>query len=199
MPFVVHSTRQYENNRAEVSHQPTRQRERRCAASSRRRICNASRRDGRRPILRRHRAISGEEGASPGLYRRLGPLQSGGSARRGDPRRVRKSCRPSAKRHSGNWSCVQHGGRGEGGGRDVTGPAVWPPASALGALGVPHAASPRALRTRRPGGFGLSRGLSQFVRSGLQPHGTPAHGPARSLRPKRQYTKYGRLHYRLRR
>ena len=28
MPFVVHSTRQYENNRAEVSHQPTRQRER---------------------------------------------------------------------------------------------------------------------------------------------------------------------------
>ena len=28
MPFVIHSTRQYENNRAEVSHQPTRQRER---------------------------------------------------------------------------------------------------------------------------------------------------------------------------
>jgi putative transposase len=28
MPCVVHSTRQYENNRAEVSHQPTRQRER---------------------------------------------------------------------------------------------------------------------------------------------------------------------------
>jgi len=28
MPFVVHSTMQYENNRAEVSHQPTRQRER---------------------------------------------------------------------------------------------------------------------------------------------------------------------------
>ena len=28
MPAVVHSTRQYENNRAEVSHQPTRQRER---------------------------------------------------------------------------------------------------------------------------------------------------------------------------
>ncbi len=28
MPNVVHSTRQYENNRAEVSHQPTRQRER---------------------------------------------------------------------------------------------------------------------------------------------------------------------------
>src|SRR5713101_1616777 len=28
MPFVVHSTQQYENNRAEVSHQPTRQRER---------------------------------------------------------------------------------------------------------------------------------------------------------------------------
>ena len=28
MPSVVHSTRQYENNRAEVSHQPTRQRER---------------------------------------------------------------------------------------------------------------------------------------------------------------------------
>ena len=28
MPTVVHSTRQYENNRAEVSHQPTRQRER---------------------------------------------------------------------------------------------------------------------------------------------------------------------------
>ena len=27
-PSVVHSTRQYENNRAEVSHQPTRQRER---------------------------------------------------------------------------------------------------------------------------------------------------------------------------
>ena len=27
MPSVVHSTRQYENNRAEVSHQPTRQRE----------------------------------------------------------------------------------------------------------------------------------------------------------------------------
>ncbi len=29
MPSVIHSTRQYENNRAEVSHQPTRQRERR--------------------------------------------------------------------------------------------------------------------------------------------------------------------------
>ncbi len=28
MPLVIHSTRQYENNRAEVSHQPTRQRER---------------------------------------------------------------------------------------------------------------------------------------------------------------------------
>ncbi len=28
MPSVVHSTRHYENNRAEVSHQPTRQRER---------------------------------------------------------------------------------------------------------------------------------------------------------------------------
>ena len=28
MPSVVHSTRKYENNRAEVSHQPTRQRER---------------------------------------------------------------------------------------------------------------------------------------------------------------------------
>ena len=28
MPSVVHSTRQYENNRAELSHQPTRQRER---------------------------------------------------------------------------------------------------------------------------------------------------------------------------
>ena len=28
MPSVTHSTRQYENNRAEVSHQPTRQRER---------------------------------------------------------------------------------------------------------------------------------------------------------------------------
>ena len=28
MPSVVHSTRQYENNRVEVSHQPTRQRER---------------------------------------------------------------------------------------------------------------------------------------------------------------------------
>jgi putative transposase len=28
MPSVVHSTRQYENNRAAVSHQPTRQRER---------------------------------------------------------------------------------------------------------------------------------------------------------------------------
>jgi putative transposase len=28
MPSVVHSTRQYENNRAEVSHQPTCQRER---------------------------------------------------------------------------------------------------------------------------------------------------------------------------
>ncbi len=28
MPSVVHGTRQYENNRAEVSHQPTRQRER---------------------------------------------------------------------------------------------------------------------------------------------------------------------------
>ena len=27
MPSVVHSTQQYENNRAEVSHQPTRQRE----------------------------------------------------------------------------------------------------------------------------------------------------------------------------
>ncbi len=27
MPFAVHSTKQYENNRAEVSHQPTRQRE----------------------------------------------------------------------------------------------------------------------------------------------------------------------------
>jgi putative transposase len=28
LPSVVHSTRQYENNRAELSHQPTRQRER---------------------------------------------------------------------------------------------------------------------------------------------------------------------------
>ncbi len=28
MPSVIHSTRQYENNRAEVSHQPIRQRER---------------------------------------------------------------------------------------------------------------------------------------------------------------------------
>ena len=28
MPSVMHSTQQYENNRAEVSHQPTRQRER---------------------------------------------------------------------------------------------------------------------------------------------------------------------------
>ena len=28
MPSVVHSTTQYENNRAELSHQPTRQRER---------------------------------------------------------------------------------------------------------------------------------------------------------------------------
>ena len=28
MPSVIHSTGQYENNRAEVSHQPTRQRER---------------------------------------------------------------------------------------------------------------------------------------------------------------------------
>ena len=28
MPSVVHSTRPYENNRAELSHQPTRQRER---------------------------------------------------------------------------------------------------------------------------------------------------------------------------
>ncbi len=28
MPAVVHSTQRYENNRAEVSHQPTRQRER---------------------------------------------------------------------------------------------------------------------------------------------------------------------------
>ena len=28
MPSVLHSARQYENNRAEVSHQPTRQRER---------------------------------------------------------------------------------------------------------------------------------------------------------------------------
>ena len=28
MPSVMHSTRQYENNRAEASHQPTRQRER---------------------------------------------------------------------------------------------------------------------------------------------------------------------------
>ena len=28
MPSVIHITRQYENNRAEVSHQPTRQRER---------------------------------------------------------------------------------------------------------------------------------------------------------------------------
>ena len=27
MPSVLHSTQQYENNRAEVSHQPTRQRE----------------------------------------------------------------------------------------------------------------------------------------------------------------------------
>ena len=36
MPSVVHSTRQYENNRAEVSHQPTRQRERqmRCFKSA---------------------------------------------------------------------------------------------------------------------------------------------------------------------
>ena len=31
MPSVIHSTRQYENNRAEVSHQPTRQRERQMA------------------------------------------------------------------------------------------------------------------------------------------------------------------------
>ena len=28
MPSIIHSTRQYENNPAEVSHQPTRQRER---------------------------------------------------------------------------------------------------------------------------------------------------------------------------
>ena len=28
MPSVVHSTQQYENNRAELSHEPTRQRER---------------------------------------------------------------------------------------------------------------------------------------------------------------------------
>jgi len=28
MPSVIHSTRRYENNRADVSHQPTRQRER---------------------------------------------------------------------------------------------------------------------------------------------------------------------------
>jgi putative transposase len=32
MPSVTHSTRQYENNRAEVSHQPTRQRERQSPA-----------------------------------------------------------------------------------------------------------------------------------------------------------------------
>jgi putative transposase len=36
MPSVVHSTTQYENNRAELSHQPTRQRERqmRCFKSA---------------------------------------------------------------------------------------------------------------------------------------------------------------------
>jgi putative transposase len=34
MPSVVHRTQQYENNRAEVSHQPTRQRERRCGGSN---------------------------------------------------------------------------------------------------------------------------------------------------------------------
>ena len=34
MPSVVHSTQQYENNRAEVSHQPTRQREHRCDGSN---------------------------------------------------------------------------------------------------------------------------------------------------------------------
>jgi len=35
MPSVVHDTRQYANNRAEVSHQPTRQRERQMRRSSR--------------------------------------------------------------------------------------------------------------------------------------------------------------------
>ncbi len=35
MPSVVHSTQQYENNRAEVSHQPTRQRERQRRFSAR--------------------------------------------------------------------------------------------------------------------------------------------------------------------
>ncbi len=34
-PSVIHDTSQYANNRAEVSHQPTRRRERRCNASSR--------------------------------------------------------------------------------------------------------------------------------------------------------------------
>ena len=35
MPSVMHSTRQYDNNRAEVSHQPTRHRRRRSVVSRR--------------------------------------------------------------------------------------------------------------------------------------------------------------------
>ena len=42
MPSVIHSTRQYEHNRAEVSHQPTRQRERQMRPSSRPLIYNGS-------------------------------------------------------------------------------------------------------------------------------------------------------------
>ena len=44
MPSVVHVTDQYANNRAEVSHQPTRQRSARCGVSSRPLSSNGSRR-----------------------------------------------------------------------------------------------------------------------------------------------------------
>ena len=44
MPSVVHVADQYANNRAEVSHQPTRQRSARCGASRRQPTCNGSRR-----------------------------------------------------------------------------------------------------------------------------------------------------------
>src|SRR5713101_5860469 len=54
MPSVVHATAQYANNRAEVSHQPTRQRERQMRASSRPPRCNAS-----RPCTASYRISSG--------------------------------------------------------------------------------------------------------------------------------------------
>ena len=44
MPSVVHSTRQYENNRAEVSHQPSVSASGRCEDSSRPPTCNGSHR-----------------------------------------------------------------------------------------------------------------------------------------------------------